>query len=287
MINMHIYSFSSLLRIVPLFLLMGCSASLQELKTIAPVAGDFSSSLAAEYLAYSESEAEQGRDSSAEHFAAKGVNSTKGDDVALDEVSKKTKNYDSLLASRAALSDILSEDVKRIAPQKAARAQLLFDCWNEQENKNLSTAHVSCAEEFTTIYDELQTIADDLIHGAYSKNSIEFYTGSADLDADAKYIIVKISRHLAKSNNYVLELDAHRNVKDSKSSKGLLAYKRLVAVRNAMVKAGVPSAKVFFTKPYKISSASVVHLSNDKIVENSNKIDIIITSSRHLNTVSP
>lgn len=283
---MHYYSFNSLLRIAPLFFLMGCTASLQELQTIAPVAGDFSSSLAAEYLAYSESEAEQGRDFSAEHFAAKGLNVARGEDVVLDEVNKKTKSYDSLLVSRAALSDILSEDVKRVAPQKAARAQMLFDCWNEQENKKVPVARASCAEEFAIIYDDLQAIADDLAHGAYGKNIIGFYAGSTDLDAEAKYVIAKISKHLEKSDNYMLELDAHRNVKDAKSNKGLLAYKRLVAVRGELIKSGISPAKIFFAKPYSISSASVVHLSNDEAVENSNKIDIIITSSRHLHAVS-
>ena len=284
---MHIYGFNLLLRVAPLFLLMGCTASLQELRTIAPVAGDFSSSLAAEYLAYSESEAEQGRNFSAEYFAAKGVNAAGGEVVELDRVKKNSRNYDSLLTARTALSDILSEDVKRVSPQKAARAQMLFDCWNEQENKKLSIERVSCADEFTVVYDELQTVADDLIHGAYSKNVIEFYTGSADLDAEAKYVVAKISKHLSESDNYVLELDAHRNVKDTKSGRGLLTYNRLVAVRAALMKEGVPPTKIFFAKPYSPRSDRVVYLSNEEMVENSNNLDIIVTSSRHLQAVSP
>lgn len=274
--------------LIPLLLLAGCTSNLQELKTISPVADNFSSSLAAEYLAYAESEAEQGLTSSSEHFASKGVRASKGELVEPDTVNANNENYKDISAARLALIDVLNDDVKRVAPQKAARAQILFDCWNEQEgNKSLVTG-ASCAAEFSSQYDELQLVADNLVHGADSKNTLEFYEGSAELDADAKYIIAKMTVHLVGHDDYMLGLKAYYNSKDKKNRKGRLAYKRLSAVRDELLKAGVTMDKIFFTKPDSTeSSGSAVYLSNDEDKQNRNIVDIIVTSKHHILKASP
>lgn len=282
----HILTLSRFL--TPLLLLAGCTSNLQELKTISPVADNFSSSLAAEYLAYAESEAEQGRTSSSEHFASKGLRVSKGESVEPDAVNTKGKNYEDISAARLALIDVLNDDVKRVAPQKAARAQILFDCWNEQESNKSLVKGASCAAEFNSQYDELQLVADNLIHGADSKNTLQFYEGSAELDADAKYVIVKMTVHLVGHDDYMLGLKAYYNVKDKKNRKGRLAYKRLYAVRNELLKAGVTKDKIFFIKPDSTeSSDGAVYLSNDEDKRNSNIIDIIVTSKHHLLKASP
>src|SRR5688572_17765907 len=121
------------LRYLPLLLVLtGCGMELEQLRALAPEADTFPSALAAEYLAYSESELELGRKDTSEHFAEKGLKAGKGDVVGPDEVAaglgpKATKK---LLAARESLVAALTEDVTKVAGQKSARAQLMFDCWN-------------------------------------------------------------------------------------------------------------------------------------------------------------
>lgn len=284
---MRPYIFKYILLVAAPVLLASCTASLQELQQISPAASDFNSSLAAEYLAYSQSELEQGRDFSSSHFAKKGLMASRGEKVAPDEAQKGTEKFADISESRQKLVEILNDDVKHTAPQKAARAQMLFDCWNEQESNKSLKVIVSCAEEFNQIYDDLQQVADNLTHGAFGKSTFYFYTGSSVLDAEGRYVVAKVAAHLAGINSYAVELDANYNIKDNKSYKGRLAYKRLAVVRDALIKAGVPGAKIFFAKQrFSSDSGKTVYLGNDKMVENSNKFDIIVTSSRHLNAVS-
>ncbi len=265
---------------------MGCTSSLQELRTLSPVASDFYGSLSAEYLAYSESEAEQGNDSSSEHFASKGIEAIKSKKVEPDSINTGSIGYDRLSNARLALVEVLNNDVKRVAPQKAARAQMLFDCWNEQENNKISTIKASCSEEFVQVYDELQMVAANIAYGAISKNTIEFYENGTELDADAKYIIARLIAHLSKYKNYALELDTHINLKSKKDNNVTIAKKRLVNIKNALVKSGIPKEKIFYSKPKTQSvSGKAVYLSSDRIIQNNN-IDIIITSSHHPKAVT-
>lgn len=278
---------------IPLLLLAGCTTSLQELQEISPVASNFSSSLAAEYLAYSESEAEQGREREAEYFADKGVKAARGIAVEPDAVNEKANNFQLLTSSRAALQDILRDDVERVAPQKAARAQLLFDCWNQKENDGLPhdklpVVGASCAKEFSLVYNELKAVADNLIHGASGKYTLQFAMDSAELDAEAEDIIAKIARHIAGHPDYALELNAHHDANDKKTAQGHLAHKRLISARAALVKAGVPKRKIVFVKPVLAGKPDrAVYLSNDEIVQDNDEVDIVITSSRHLSLGTP
>lgn len=286
---MRSYGVASLTRFVPLLLLAGCASNLQQLQEIAPKANNFSSSLAAEYLAYSESEIEQGHKSSADYFAAKGVRAAKGETVEPEAVNASSGinevNLAKLSAARAALMDLLSLDVKKVAPQKAARAQLLFDCWDEQESRKLSLEKVSCARDFALAYNELRSVADDLIYGADSKNTVEFPADSAKLDEDELNTIAQIASHMAGSRDYALELVPHFDISNVKDHRSRLVRKRLAAVRSALIKAGVPSERIFDVKSDIISvPGHTVRLSSD--TKDSNEIDINITSVHHLSVTA-
>lgn len=275
-------------RLIPVLLLAGCTGNLQQLKDISPVANDFPSSLAAEYLAYSESEIEQKRDSSADYFAAKGVDAAKGGNVEPDRVSNDSPNFKKLTQSRAALMEALTEGAKKLAPQKAARAQLLFDCWNEQESKKISMQKISCEKEFAIAYDELRDVADDITYGADSKNTVEFVPGNADLGGDEMLLIKAIAAHLSGYSDYAVQLDAHLDGKDIKSKQLFLMNKRIAVLKSSLIKAGIPKKKIFIAKPSaKKPSQDAVHLSNDDDMQSGESVDIIVTSPRHLLTVPP
>ncbi len=280
----HILTIS--LRFVPLLLLAGCSANLQELRNVAPVATDFPSSLATEYLAYSESEAEQGRKSSAEYFASKGLRASKGEAVEPDAVNTKLnakeKAYKALSASRLALMDILNDNIKKTVPQDAARVQILFDCWNSQEGNKIAITGVSCAEEFVLAYDELQSVADELIHGDDGQYTIDFDADSALLSTEAKDIVSEIAKHIKGHPDYALELNGYHDINDNKTSQGRLVKNRLSNVRGALLKAGVPKDKIFFAKAKpEGASGAAVYLSSDEIMQDSDVVDITVTSLRH------
>lgn len=274
----HIYPL--LLRFIPVVLLAGCTSNLERLKDINPDAHDFHSSLAAEYLAYSESEIEQGRSSAADYYAAKGVSASNGEEVEPDKVNPSSADVKKLASARYGLVNLLSEEVKNIEPQKAARTQLLFDCWNGQENKTQSVIKNSCASEFATSYKDIVMAADALEFGGSSYNTIEFVPGSAELDADEISVINEIADQVKGKKDYLVKLVPNMDIKDIKSK--YLADRRVKNIRGEFIKARIPKKKIITAAPdtQKIS-IDAVHLSNDD-EQSRDGVDILVTSSRHI-----
>lgn len=246
---------------IPLLLLLsGCTASLQELKTLAPTAEDFSGSLAAEYLAYANSEQEQGREAQAEYFAGKGLEAAKTHIVLPDEA--KAQN-EALAATREALIAALTSDVKHVAPQKAARAQLLFDCWNAQESANIKPA--TCEGGFGAAFEELQAVADILIHGKVLHYSITFADGSDSLDDEAGATIKDVAKHVKMLKKYWVDLRAQE---------GPMATARQNAIKSALVDVGIASTRI---RPVRMDESKKVFLSNDEEA-GGNRVDIAVKS---------
>src|SRR5271170_6806366 len=88
-----------------ILLLSGCASPLAKLRELNPQTDDFAGSLASEYLAYADSEAEQGRKLVAEHYAGKGLKAMKGEAVDPEPIDASLAPYDQeqLTAARAQL----------------------------------------------------------------------------------------------------------------------------------------------------------------------------------------
>ncbi len=258
---------------------------MQQLKEINPKEKDFNGSLAAEYLAYSESEIEQDRSHSADYYAAKGVRAAKGEEVEPDKVNPSSADVKKLASARYGLVELLDDEVKKTEPQRAARMQLLFDCWNGQENKKAQPdIKNSCASEFATSYNEMRMIADHMEFGDASDNRIEFVPGSAELGGEEVDVIREIVQELKGRKDYIVQLVSDMDAKDMKSK--YLTDRRLKNIRSELVKARIPKKKIVFGKlDAEKLSADAVHLSNDD-EQSSDGVEILVTSSRHLLAVS-
>jgi OOP family OmpA-OmpF porin len=260
--------FLALLALVPLMAACSLMGSRGELKRLSPEAGDFASALAAEYLAYSDSEAEQGRGVSAEYFAAKGLRAAHGEDVVPD--TAKTKSEE-LAKSRGMLVAALTDDVKSVAPQKAARAQLLFDCWVEQESKRISQELAPCRDEFRSTMADLQTVADSFKFGEKTVHSLEFPAGSATLDAEDLAVIRNIAHTLKPLPDYRIELKAY-TTSNSVEAKAL-TEKRISALRSAFIRRGMVAERI---KQVAQDESKAVVFSSDE--PQGNTVDITVAT---------
>jgi hypothetical protein len=258
-----------------LFLLAGCQSPLSQLHSADPQANDFASSLAAEYMAYGDSEAEQGRDKSAQYFAAKGVKALEGEtvDPELPAATLPKPVRDNLIAARGALIAVLTDDIKRVAPQKSARAQQLFDCWQHQENRNASEKIIEeiapCADEFHSTLTELQGVAESFVQGKETVHTVNFASGSTALDEDARAAIKEITGDVACLTDYKIGLQGYPKAR--KATRALVA-KRIAAIRKEFIRRGVPASRI---KLKKANDSKVVHLSSD-MVKGSNQVDIMV-----------
>jgi len=244
-----------------LLLLAGCVSSLQKLKNTQPTAEDFPSSLASEYLAYADSESEQGRLFSSEYYASKGVKALKGEKVEPEAVDPKLLpvSREELTTARGQLMTVLNDDVKRSSPQKLAHAQLLFDCWQHELKRNINQEKAPCGDEFKSTMSELQEVSDQLLYKNEAQHAIAFTEKSAALSDEASATIKDIAAQAKGAKRYTIQLSAYMG---RHAAQRTPSERRLSAVRKAFVRAGIPGRHI---RVRKHGGAKMVVLSGDAL----------------------
>jgi hypothetical protein len=254
--------------IFPLLVLTGCGNSLERLRAASPSADNFASALAAEYLAYSESEAEQKNTEIAEHFAQKGLDALAGSEVL-------PENPASLTAERASLLRSLTPEVRRVAAQKAARAQLLFDCWSTQSAAS-GNKDTPCKLPFEDSLSALQEVSDSVMFGADSEHVIYFSPEGAGLNAEMKARLSEVAKHLTTQPDTIALLQPHHNVQDTLTARGKLIRQRMNNITAALVHKGISQHRI---SPMKPTSPKAVCLSSDEVMLETDEVDILIRST--------
>lgn len=258
--------------LVLLALLSGCATSLRQLDELKPAADDFPSALASEYQDYANSEYEQGRIFSAEHFASKGLK-------ALDCIPVQPEDVDSSLTEvqkqqlgegRTQLVKFLNDDMKQLAPQKLARAQLLFECWQNELIKNINQTTAPCQGEFASTMAELQELSDTARYGKETKHVIVFEPKSTAIDEQGLAMISEVAQSVATLPNYRVILLSYTG---KRASQRHITEKRLGNVRRALVKAGVGDKHIRIKKA---GGTKAVILSRDNIAADTKKVTILV-----------
>jgi OmpA-OmpF porin, OOP family len=242
--------------------LSGCAfGSLEQLRLLAPEANDFSSALSAEYLAFADSESEQGHALSAEYFAGKGMKAWHGENVPL-ETAKKPE----LDATRRLLTALLVNDVKAVVPQPAAHAQLLFDCWVKQAGKKDGGL---CAEELQSELAILEDVAVSLGMVREETKPIVFAPGSSQLSTAGERRVRAIVASLRGDAPYIIELDG--NADNAKRAR--LFKSRVTEIRKAFRLRGISDAPIHLRDSV---SEKTVYLSNDSTMKEKDVVDVTI-----------
>jgi len=207
-----------------LLLLSACGTvnDLQELRARKPDTSTFGSALASEYLAYAESREEEGHPIRAGRFAKKGLRALENGDVPPDEDPK-------FLEERHALLAVLTPDVKEVSPAKAARAQLMYDCWVDGDGV--------CKRSYGQALADLQPIADALVHGDDNRFAVHFDKGSAALSATASAVLDVVAKRTEGMGRYQVELTVP-------SKKNSLNTRRLLAVEQGLIVRGVNAGHI-------------------------------------------
>ena len=250
--------------------LSACASNLQQLELAAPESNNFSSALAAEYQAYASSENEQGRSGSSEYFASKGVQALYGGDVPLEMVPSSLPDsaQRQMQATREMLATLLVDDVKRVVPQPAARAQLLFDCWARTYTRSAKEAGV-CADELEPMIDTLQSVAVTVNQGLESEYDVVFASGSSALSSDIKTQVKTIGELVRANTAYTIEIQGQHGTRAGKK----LFNRRFIALRAALVAQGVLESRI---EQEDVHGSKAVYLSSDKKMKDSNQIQITV-----------
>lgn len=252
--------------------LSGCIVgNLQQLQFLDPQANDFDSALAAEYLAYATAEKEQGHPLVAENFAAKGLRAWRGEKVIPETVEASTPlplNRQQQ-STRDLLMALLTEDVKRVVPQQAARAQLLFDCWIIQAQRKNDTQQL-CRDELQQAIITLRNVASTLALTSETTHILDFAPGSGKLGKRALSQIDSMVKELEGGAPYTIELDGDVQTPMAKS----LFERRMAEIRKAFKARGVGEERI---QPKEVHNDKAVYLSCDDTIEGENKVRVTIS----------
>lgn len=133
-------------------MLVGC-ASVDDIRTVQPQGTDFTKALAMEYRDLALFEADEMADwRDADYFAAKGLNAAQGNVVAPSKVTERElpeAAIAELSDARAKFMSFMDQGVADRLPAAAARAQVKYDCWMEQQEEDFQNDHISaCRDDF-------------------------------------------------------------------------------------------------------------------------------------------
>lgn len=217
--------------------------------------GSFHSNLAAEYLAFAESEQELQRDKSSTFFAKKGLRAAQGKDVQPEKPANweiDTNTRMELRNARERLMRVRSEFFTRVASQSVARAQMLYDCWVMQSVEHTDNdLTLPCRGEFlgelASLEQIIATLGPKPQVNLPARYTILFPLGSAELDKNAKFTIQEVLAVTRLFPLYTIDITGHADRSGSQQRNLVLSTQRAAHVAQALVDAGINSEQIGFS----------------------------------------
>ena len=262
-----------------LIALSGCTAfssfsEVEALNDAKPVGSPFTKALAGEYREFSNNELKSMLDyPDALHFARKGLAAASGEVVLPEPVSDwnlKDTAVQEMSAARGRLMVAFDMGARETAPALAAKAQVKFDCWIEQQEENFrKTKEASCKSDFMSSITQLEAHQQPappqqdavtpiegapVAGGAYgvdaskpmkSENAmylVFFNWNSAQIGSGAQSVLDAIAEEVKKHPPTSLNVIGYADTSGSSKYNVRLGFKRAKSVRDALVKRGVSAS---------------------------------------------
>ncbi|MBK9585196.1 MAG: OmpA family protein [Alphaproteobacteria bacterium] len=254
-------SLRNLLLVTGMIALSGCTvfdvySEVDALNEAKAVGSPFTQALAAEYKTFANRELKDMFDyPDALHFARKGLASASGESVMPEPVNDwnlSEEHIKELGAARGRLVVAFDLGGREIAPATAAKAQVNYDCWIEQQEENWQTKDIlSCKKGFLDAMNELeglvqqgpQPVAADEPPPMVPEEAmyLVFFNWDAfDVSTSANSVLEAVAKEVSKNTPAQVNIQGHADTSGASDYNQRLAFKRATAVRDALVKLGVP-----------------------------------------------
>lgn len=238
----------------------GCTTwDMEELQATAPEGDRFQQALAGEYLAFAQSEAAQYDWVDSRHFARKGLIAAKAGETAPEAPDDWRLPRETVAAigdARQRLLAAFAADARGQEPTLAARAQLHYDCWLEQQEENWQTDHIAaCRDGLAADLDRLEValkltaLPDDasaVVHPAaltYMEDVyvLRFEHDRVEISPTGQAILKKLLRDVRLDPDARIAVHGHADRSGRADYNLSLSGQRAQAVVDALTEAGIPS----------------------------------------------
>jgi OmpA-OmpF porin, OOP family len=259
-------SLRNLLLTASLLVLSGCTmydtySEVEALNAAQPVGSPFTQGLANEYKQYANTELKDMFDyPDALHFARKGLAAASGETVMpepVDDWNLSKEHIKELSASRGRLIVAFDLGGREIAPATAAKAQVKYDCWIEQQEENWeSTEATGCKDGFLSAIAELEGLvqqapqqtarpapapmdAAEPMSAEEAMYLVFFNWDASDLSSGAKSVIEAVAKEVKNNPPNQISISGHADTSGDDEYNKRLGLKRASSVRDELVRLGI------------------------------------------------
>jgi OmpA-OmpF porin, OOP family len=205
----------------------------------------FSDHLAKEYELFAKREANVYNDQiDAVHFAVKGLQASTG----LNVLPENPNDWDiqdadlaKFLDARERLTFALDNGGRMVAPEIAARAQVMYDCAVEERDENYQKEEM--AKCWTGFMNALQHL-EQAIQNQSPTFSVSFDMNSSVLSNDAMKMLSEVAKVQKNMTLRSVLVTGHTDGVGGRKHNLLLSQNRAAAVRDALVKMGVDAKRI-------------------------------------------
>lgn len=234
-----------------LVFLAGCVSNIQAVGSAKGTGSPFTQDLTEGYKAYTADEAGEYDWSNANYFAKKGLAAAGGQVVQPEQLSDwdipADKQAD-LAAARQRLVTDLDGGARDAKPDIAAKAQVKFDCWVEEQDENHEDDKIAaCKNDTLAALDALEK--KEAAMAAPSVASPMNYTVYFDFDKSVitpagQQVINQVLADAQAHNPSSISVTGHTDLVGPEDYNMALSLRRADAVRSALIAGGISADKI-------------------------------------------
>ena len=238
--------------IAGILLLAGCSGTeLLSAQQVEPTGAEFNQNLYHGYIGLSEAEYDEGDYRDSDMFAIRATQAGTGGVVAPDAIEARSLPDDQvaqLTQARDRLVSALNTGAAAKNPMRAADAQVMFDCWMQEQEENRQSDDIAhCRDGFYAAMEDLEAVEPVAAVAPISKpkaQSVQFIvyfgTDKSSLDTDAQAVINEAKAAAQKLGNPLVKISGHADSVGAMEYNQMLSELRAASVAKVLEASGVP-----------------------------------------------
>ena len=236
-----------------LTLILGACAGtrLEEAGGVSPQGSEFQTQLYDGYLDLASSEFDEGDYRDSDGFADRAIIAASGNRVEPEKIDARdlpAEKIEELSTARQRLIRALSSDAAEAKPVEAARAQVMFDCWMQEQEENLQPADIeACRSEYFVAVGELETSAppkkiaqpDPAPASLPGPFVVYFDFDQAKLTSEGRATLEDVLRAASASDFSKIVAIGHTDLAGDSRYNSELSKKRAKAVADFLIDSGI------------------------------------------------